>query len=230
MMISANALLLFVNDCRAYLNDEDVDIIASFLNHIDNNHESADKYFNRYLKEAKISLSDDLKFFFDSDPAANSLEEIVLAYPGYLAITYYRIAHPLYLLNYKSEARFISEQAHRLTSIDIHPGAVIDVPFFIDHGTGIVIGETAVVGKRVKIYQGVTLGAISLARGQQLKGMKRHPTIEDGVTIYSGASILGDIVVGEDVTLGSNTFIIKDVPPRMKVYIGEPSLVFEKKK
>ena len=205
-------IYVFVNDCYSkVVAHEDADIITSFIKHVDNNLENAKKYAS-YLPSIEKALQEDLKFFFDSDPAANSLEEIVVTYPGFLAIAYHRIAHPLYLLGYKVESRFISEQAHKITGIDIHSGASIDVPFFIDHGTGIVIGETAVVGKRVKIYQGVTLGALSLAKGQALKGTKRHPTI------------------GDDVVLGSNVFITEDIPPHTKVTISKPVLVFKTKK
>lgn len=223
-------IYVFVNDCYSkVVGHEEADIVTSFIKHIDNNMENAQKYAS-YLPSIEKSLKEDLKFFYESDPAANSLEEIVVTYPGFLAIAYHRIAHPLYLLGYKVESRFISEQAHKITGIDIHSGADIGVPFFIDHGTGIVIGETAVVGKRVKIYQGVTLGALSLAKGQALKGTKRHPTIGDDVTIYSGASILGDITIGNDVTLGSNVFITEDIPPHTKVTISKPVLVFKTKK
>ena len=140
----------------------------------------------------------DLEFFFASDPAANSLEEIKLTYPGYRCIVLYRIAHILFNKNQKLEARIISELAHSVTGIDIHPGATIGSPFFIDHGTGIVIGETTIIGKNVRIYQGVTLGALSPKAGQKIKGVKRHPTILDNVTIYAGATLLGDITVGNN--------------------------------
>ena len=220
---------LFVNDCYAFVIDnEDIDIVSSFLKHVENNEKNA-KEFASQLLESRKALKEDLDFFFESDPAANSLDEIKLAYPGFLAITYYRIAHPLFLLGYKVESRFISEQAHKITGIDIHPGATISVPFFIDHGTGVVIGETSIVGKRVKLYQGVTLGALSLGRGHALKGTKRHPTVGNDVTIYSGVSVLGDVVIGDDVVLGSNVFITENVPSHTKVTISKPSLVFIKK-
>lgn len=185
--------------------------------------------FLKEIKDVKLDLLNDLDLYLISDPAVNSKEEVITSYPGYFAITYYRIAHILYMLNHKLEARIISEKAHSKTGIDIHPGASIDSPFFIDHGTGIVIGETAVVGKRVKIYQGVTLGALSLAKGSLLKGVKRHPTIKDDVTIYSGASILGDIVVNEDVTIGSNVFLLDNVPAHTKVILPKPELIYKDK-
>lgn len=228
-MKSPNNIYLFVNDCYGNaIGDQHNDIQKSFIKYIDGNEENAKKYCD-YLLDAEKQLKEDLQFFFDSDPAANSLDEIILSYPGFLAISYYRIAHPLYLLGYRVESRFIAEQAHKITGIDIHPGAEIGVPFFIDHGTGIVIGETAIVGKRVKIYQGVTLGALSLSKGHTLKGTKRHPTVGDDVTIYSGASILGDIKVEDDVVLGSNVFITEDIPSHTKVTISKPVLVYIKK-
>ena len=223
-------LYLFVNDCYEYvLNETENDVSQSFRKYVDDNSGKANLYFD-FLKQAKKDLKEDLSFFFESDPAANNEEEIISSYPGYLAICYYRIAHPLYVLGYKVESRYICETAHKITGIDIHPGADIGVPFFIDHGTGIVIGETTIVGKRVKIYQGVTLGALSLSRGHTLKGVKRHPTIGDDVTIYSGVSILGDITVGNNVTLGSNAFITESIPSNMSVTIGKPSLVYKTKK
>ena len=222
-------IYLFVNDCYSKVVDSaDIDIKESFLKHVDNNEENATK-FASFIPEVEEALKKDLDFFFESDPASNSLEEIKIAYPGFLAISYHRIAHPLYLLGYKVESRFIGEQAHKITGIDIHPGATIGVPFFIDHGTGIVIGETAVIGQRVKLYQGVTLGALSLGRGHSLKGTKRHPTVGNDVTIYSGVSVLGDITIGDDVVLGSNVFITEDVPAHCKVTIGKPTLVFKPK-
>jgi len=228
-MTFPSKIYLFVNDCYSKVVDSlDIDIKSSFLKHVDNNEENADKYTS-CLGKVEKALKEDLQFFFDSDPAANTLDEIKITYPGFLAICYHRIAHPLYLLGYKVESRFISERAHKITGIDIHPGATIGVPFFIDHGTGIVIGETAVIGQRVKLYQGVTLGALSLGRGHSLKGTKRHPTVGNEVTIYSGVSVLGDITIGDDVVLGSNVFITEDVPPHTKVTIGKPALIFKSK-
>ena len=228
-MTPISSIYLFVNDCYSYVVDgEDINVKESFLKFIDNNEEQANKYIS-LLEEVKEALNLDLKYFFDSDPAANTFDEIKLTYPGFLAISYHRIAHPLYLLGYRVESRFISEQAHKITGIDIHPGAKIGVPFFIDHGTGIVIGETAIIGSRVKLYQGVTLGALSLSRGHCLKGSKRHPTVGNDVTIYSGVSVLGDITIGDDVTLGSNVFITEDIPPHTRVTISKPSLIYKNK-
>lgn len=182
------------------------------------------------LPNIKKELEQDLDFFMDSDPAADSKEEIVLAYPGFKAIRYYRIAHQLYLLDEKLFARIISEEAHIITGVDIHPGAQIASPFFIDHATGIVIGETTIIGKRAKIYQCVTLGALSLSKGHSLKGIKRHPTIGNDVTIYAGVSILGgDVTIGDRVTIGSNVFLTESIPDDTKVTIGKPELIMQKR-
>ncbi len=158
-------------------------------------------------------LATDAEATFDGDPAAFSKSEIVFSYPGYYAITVNRLAHELYLLEVPLIPRIMTEYAHGLTGIDIHPGATMGKYLMIDHGTGIVIGETTTIGEHVKIYQGVTLGALSTQGGQNLKNVKRHPTIEDNVTIYSNASILGgETVIGEGSTIGGNTFITKSVP------------------
>ena len=164
------------------------------------------------LGKLEEDLKKDLDFFMASDPAISSIEEVIITYPGYLAITLYRIAHIMYELGVQYVPRIITEAAHSRTGVDIHPAAKIGVPFFIDHGTGIVIGETAEVGNFVKIYHGVTLGALSLSGGAKLKGTKRHTTIKNNDTIYAGASILGGETVIEDgVTIGSNVFIINSV-------------------
>lgn len=165
-------------------------------------------------------LKTDLDALFEGDPAAESKTEIILCYPGFSAIFVYRIANIFYELNVKILPRALSEYAHSKTGIDIHPGAKIGAYFFIDHGTGIVIGETTIIGEHVKIYQGVTLGALSLREGLKLKGSKRHPTIKDYVTIYSGASIFGgDTIIGENSTIGSNAFITSSIGDNMLVTI-----------
>lgn len=157
---------------------------------------------------------------FEGDPAAFNYNEIILCYPGLMAITTNRIAHELYLLAVPIIPRMMTEYAHSKTGIDIHPGATIGKYFFIDHGTGIVIGETTEIGEYVKIYQGVTLGGLSTRGGQALKGVKRHPTIKDRVTIYSGASIFGgETVIGEDVVIGSSTFITASIEAGARVSI-----------
>jgi serine O-acetyltransferase len=173
-------------------------------------------------------LASDVSAAFDGDPAAFNREEIIFSYPGIYAILVYRLAHVLYTLGVPMIPRIMTEHAHGLTGMDIHPGAEIGHHFFIDHGTGIVIGETTVIGNFVKIYQGVTLGGLSTRGGQNLKGVKRHPTIENHVTIYSGASILGgNTVIGEGVVIGSNAFVTKSVPEKTKVSIKNPELQFK---
>ncbi|MDR2198035.1 MAG: serine acetyltransferase [Deltaproteobacteria bacterium] len=170
-------------------------------------------------------LQTDVEASYEGDPAAFNRDEIILSYPGVYAITVNRLAHELYLLKVPLIPRMMTEHAHSLTGIDIHPGASIGHHFFIDHGTGIVIGETTVIGNHVKIYQGVTLGALSTRGGRLLGGVKRHPTIEDHVTIYSGASILGGAtVIGEGVVIGSNAFITKSIPERTKVSVKNTDL------
>ena len=169
----------------------------------------------------------DLLAAYDGDPAAKCLEEIVLAYPGLTAIMVYRLAHELYLLGVPVIPRIMTEYAHSETGVDIHPGATIGKSFFIDHATGIVVGETSVIGNNVKIYQGVTIGALSTRGGQKLAGKKRHPTIEDNVTIYSGASILGgDTVIGADSVIGGNTFITSSVPAGTRVSMKNPAMEY----
>lgn len=163
----------------------------------------------------------------DGDPAASSKEEIIFSYPGLYAITVYRLAHELFLLKVPLIPRMMTEHAHSKTGIDIHPGATIGKYFFIDHGTGIVVGETTVIGEHVKLYQGVTLGALSTKGGQKLRHVRRHPTICDNVTIYSGASILGgNTVVEEGVVVGGNAFITKSVSKGTKVSVKNQELVY----
>ena len=177
------------------------------------------------LPKIRISLATDVEAAYDSDPAASGKEEIIISYPGIYAISIYRLAHELYLFNIPMLPRIMTEYAHSVTGIDIHPGAQIGDYFFIDHGTGIVIGETTVIGEHVKIYQGVTLGALSTKGGQRLKGKKRHPTVEDNVTIYSGASIFGgDTVIGKNSVLGSNVFVTESVPADSKLSINDEPL------
>ncbi len=172
-------------------------------------------------------LSTDIQAAFNGDPAAQNTDEIIFCYPGVFAITVYRIAHELHLLGVPMIPRIISEYAHGITGIDIHPGATIGKYFFIDHGTGVVIGETTVIGENVKIYQGVTLGGLSTRKGQQLKGVKRHPTIGNNVTIYSGTSVLGgETVIGDGATIGGNAFIVSSVEAGMKVSIKAPELQY----
>ena len=169
----------------------------------------------------------DVEASFEGDPAAYNKDEIIYSYPGLFAILVNRIAHELFLLRVPLIPRIMTEYAHSRTGIDIHPGASIGKYFFIDHGTGIVIGETTEIGDNVKIYQGVTLGALSTRGGQSLRSKKRHPTIEDNVTIYSGASILGgNTVIGRNAVIGGNAFITKSVPAGAKVSIVNQELRF----
>lgn len=170
----------------------------------------------------------DLEATYDGDPAAGSREEILFSYPGLFAIMVYRVAHELYQLQIPILPRMMSEYAHSHTGIDIHPGAQIGDYFFIDHGTGIVVGETTVIGDRVKLYQGVTLGALSPRDGHRSKPGKRHPTVEDDVTIYSGASILGgDTVIGRGSVVGGNAFLTSSVQQDTRVVIHAPETVFK---
>lgn len=167
------------------------------------------------LPEIQQALLKDAQAGFEGDPAARTVDEIILTYPGFFAVFVYRIANFLYKQDVPLLPRMMTEYAHNITGIDIHPGATIGEYFFVDHGTGIVIGETTVIGNRVKLYQGVTLGALSTKSGQRLAGKKRHPTIEDNVIIYSGASILGgDTIIGEGAVIGGNAFIVRSVPAR----------------
>jgi len=172
-------------------------------------------------------IETDIQASYDGDPAAYNKDEIICTYPGLYAIFTSRIAHELFLLGVPLIPRIMTEHAHSLTGIDIHPGTTIGKYFFIDHGTGIVIGETTEIGNNVKIYQGVTLGALSTRGGQNLRGKKRHPTIKDNVTIYSGASILGgDTVIGEGVVVGGNAFITTSIPDGAKVNVKSQELMF----
>ncbi len=183
--------------------------------------------FLEKIPKIREYIETDVQAAFDGDPAAYNKDEIIFTYPGLFATLTARIAHELYLLNIPLIPRIMTEYAHSQTGIDIHPGTTIGKYFFIDHGTGIVIGETTIIGDHVKIYQGVTLGALSTRGGQQLKNKKRHPTIMDNVTIYSGASILGgDTVVGKNVVVGGNAFITTSIPEGAKVSIRNQELMY----
>lgn len=202
------------------------DAKSKYLNFakISKNEDLFDK-LNEFINELphiKDLLIDDVKALYEGDPSVNSYCEVVLTYPGFVAISAYRIAHKLYTQDLKFPARVISEYAHSRTGVDINPGATIGRSFFIDHGTGIVIGETTIIGNNVKLYQGVTLGALSLKDGRSLKNKKRHPTIEDNVTIYSGASIFGgETTIGKNSVIGSNVFIVKSIEPNSKVRLNK---------
>lgn len=173
--------------------------------------------FFKKLSDIQVNLGKDARTFLDNDPAAESLEEIVLTYPGFFAITVHRIAHEFYQLGIPIIPRLFSEYAHTRTGIDIHPGAQIGKNFFLDHGTGTVIGETCIIGNNVKIYQGVTLGALYVTKN--LSKVKRHPTVEDNVVIYAGATILGGkTVIGHDSTIGGNVWLTRSILPYTLVY------------
>ena len=184
--------------------------------------------FLQKIPQVRAVVQTDLQAAYEGDPAATSYAEIIFAYPGLYAITVYRLAHELYTLNVPMLPRIMTEHAHSVTGIDLHPGATVGKYFFIDHGTGIVVGETTVIGDNVKIYQGVTLGALSTRGGQSLRGKRRHPTIEDNVTIYAGASVLGgDTVIGHDCIIGSNAFITRSIPACTTVSLKSQELQFK---
>lgn len=184
--------------------------------------------FMETLPKIREYMVMDIQAAYDGDPAAADKDQIIFSYPGVFAIMVYRIAHELSLLNVPIIPRMMTEYAHSRTGIDINPGATIGKYFFMDHGTGIVIGETTLIGDYVKLYQGVTLGALSTRGGQNLRGKKRHPTIENNVTIYSNVSILGgDTVIGHDAVIGGNCFITCSVPAGSKVSVKNPELQFE---
>ncbi len=185
------------------------------------------------LPRIRRVLKGDVRAAYDGDPAAKSYEEIVMSYPCIIAIATHRIAHELFIRQVPLIPRIMSEGAHARTGIDIHPGALIGENFFIDHGTGVVIGETTVIGNNVKIYQGTTLGAMSFRRderGRIIKGGKRHPTIEDNVTIYAEATILGDVTIGKGAVVGGNTWVKESVPPGVTVSSPGPDLVYRRHK
>lgn len=176
--------------------------------------------FAAELPAIRRLLDSDVLAAFQGDPAARSVDEVLLCYPGVLALIHHRLAHKLYGLGLPLLARIVAELAHGQTGIDIHPGASIDAGFFMDHGTGVVIGETAVIGKRVRLYQAVTLGAKRFptdAEGNPQKGLPRHPIVEDDVVIYAGATILGRVTLGRGATIGGNVWITSDVPPGASV-------------
>jgi serine O-acetyltransferase len=185
----------------------------------------------KQLPHIREVLKGDVRAAYDGDPAAKSYEEIVISYPCITAIATHRIAHELFIRDVPLIPRIMAECAHARTGIDIHPGAKIGRNFFIDHGTGVVIGETSIIGDNVKIYQGATLGALSFRRderGRIIKGGKRHPTIEDNVTIYAEATILGDVTIGRGAVIGGNTWVKESVPPGVTVSSPSPDLLYRK--
>jgi serine O-acetyltransferase len=193
--------------------------------------ENATQHLLSQLPKIRELLKGDVAAAFDGDPAAKSYEEIVISYPCIIAIATYRIAHELYVKEVPLIPRIMTECAHAKTGIDIHPGAKIGKNFFIDHGTGVVVGETTIIGNNVKIYQGTTLGALSFPkdeRGRIIKGGKRHPTIEDNVTIYAEATILGDVVIGKGAVIGGNVWLKESVPAGVTVTTPKADLVYTK--
>lgn len=198
-------------DTKNELSEAEIDVVA----------EDIACTFAEHLPRIIDLLLKDVQAGFDGDPAAKSPEEIIFSYPGFFAIFVYRIAHELYVQNVPILPRMMTEYAHSGTGIDINPGATIGEYFFIDHGTGVVIGETTTIGKNVKLYQGVTLGALSTRKGQLLAGTKRHPTLEDNVIVYSNASILGgETIIGEGSTIGGGAFITSSVPAGSRISIN----------
>lgn len=185
--------------------------------------------FFRRIPKVRELVDTDIQATFDGDPAAFFKEEIILCYPGLLASTVNRLAHELYLMKVPLIPRMMTEYAHSRTGIDINPGATIGRYFCMDHGTGIVVGETSIIGEHVKVYQGVTIGALSTRGGQRLRGNKRHPTIEDYVTIYAGASVLGgDTIIGRGSVIGANVFITSSVAPETRVGIKTQELIVKR--
>jgi serine O-acetyltransferase len=205
-------------DCPKSVNcdQQAAEIVAAFLDRI---------------PAVREILATDVQAAFDSDPAAKSTDETIFCYPGLFAISIHRLAHEFYNLDVPLLPRIMSEYAHSLTGIDIHPGAKLGHSFFIDHGTGVVIGETTETGSNVKLYQGVTLGALAPHFGQMLRGQKRHPTIEDDVTIYAGATILGgDTTIGKGSVIGGNVFLTASVPPHTQVSMEPGRLKYRERR
>jgi len=223
--------------CAELLTDQ---IARSFRHDCRRQHDPCDRCVGRAegevraflskLPEIRDRLEEDVRAAYEGDPAAKSYDEVVFSYPGLLAITVHRAAHELYAQDVPLLPRLLSEIAHSETGIDIHPGARIGRSFFIDHGTGVVIGETTEIGDHVKIYQGTTLGALSFPSdesGRLIRGTKRHPTIEDHVTIYAGATILGgETVIGKGSVVGGNVWLTRSLPPGTKVIIESPQLKY----
>ncbi|MBQ8754452.1 MAG: serine acetyltransferase [Lentisphaeria bacterium] len=193
--------------------------------HADEEAETAALALLKALPEIRETAKDDVRAGYAGDPAATSFDEIILSYPGLKAITIQRLAHVLYLNKVPMIGRMMTEHAHSLTGIDIHPGATLGKGVFIDHGTGVVIGETAILGDNVRIYQGVTLGAVAFPKdacGMLIKGNKRHPTLGNNVTVYSGASVLGDITIGDNSVIGGNVWLTESLPPGTKITARPP--------
>ena len=217
-MICSKEVMTFYHESENFVLgcSKDLDVVRQlFLSSICNDQAKADAFINA-LPNIKKDLEKDLSFFMDSDPAVDSKEEVILAYPGFKAIRYYRIAHELFMLDVPLIPRIITEMAHSETGIDIHPEAQIGHHFTIDHGTGVVIGATCIIGNNVKLYQGVTLGAKSFPmdeNGHPIKGIPRHPILEDDVIVYSNATILGRITIGKGTIIGGNLWVTESTKP-----------------
>lgn len=213
---------------RLYLQKQLLDILSPISKNYSVDIMSVATLYFESLEGIKDKLLQDARLILEFDPAAYSLEEVILSYPGFSAIIVHRLSHELYRLKVPMIPRIMSEWAHSKTGIDINPGATIGSPFFIDHGTGVVIGETTVIGKNVKIYQGVTLGALSVRKEDAQS--KRHPTIEDNVVIYAGSTILGGkTVIGHDSIIGGNTWITESIPSFSVVYHKDETTVKDRK-
>lgn len=216
------------DDLRATFADLETEltsILTSMQQHLQEKAEIISSDFFKNIPNTYQLLTTDIEAILSGDPAANSEYEVIRAYPGFYAIAFYRMAHILHKLNVPLLPRIITEFAHSKTGIDIHPGANIDEYFYIDHGTGTVIGETCTIGKNVKLYQGITLGALSVSKN--MASMKRHPTIEDNVVIYSGATILGgETIIGKGSIVGGNVWLTKSIAPGTKIYHQEQVKVF----
>ena len=220
-------VLPYCDEAEFYDNDNGFVLVAEYRN---GELRTVGNIDPMWLKELREYLDTDIEATFEGDPAANSKHEIVLSYPGILATAIYRLAHGLQRLNVPLIPRMMTEYSHTKTGVDIHPGAKIGKYFCIDHATGVVVGSTSVIGEHVKIYQGVTIGALSTKDGQKMHGTKRHPTIEDYVTLYSGASVLGGrTVIGEGAVIGGNAFVTKSVDPYTTVTIKTHELVVDRK-
>ncbi|KIC91737.1 serine O-acetyltransferase EpsC [Flavihumibacter sp. ZG627] len=217
------------NKKQAALSNQLLEILFAFSESYElEGEEAISNQFFDSLPKIKEDLLEDANALLQFDPAANSIEEVVLTYPGFMAVTAYRIAHVLCRLQVPLMPRMISEWAHSITGIDIHPGASIGVPFMIDHGTGVVIGETSIIGKNVKIYQGVTIGALAVKKEEA--EVKRHPTIEDNVIVYANSTILGGkTIIGRESIIGGNCFVTESVPAQSMVY-HQPIITVKNKK
>lgn len=214
-----------LNEAFSQLEAELVTILSTMQVHLEVEASIIAKDFFNAIPEIYNILNTDIEAILSGDPAAKSEYEVIRAYPGFYAIAFYRFAHFLHNLNVPLIPRVITEYAHSKTGIDIHPAAIIDEYFYIDHGTGTVIGETCMIGKNVKLYQAITLGALSVSKN--MASFKRHPTIEDNVVIYSGATILGgETIIGHDSIVGGNVWLTKSIPPFTKIYHQEQVKIF----